>query len=589
MAWQVQLQVFLHHCVKTEGLHHKFDSFSLILLLSPCMQTTGKVFSFLILAGILLNATCLFNEILEPDGALYASIAKHIALTNDWVNLFGDGHDWLDKPHLPFWLAALSFKCLGVSAFAYKLPAWLCWLAGVYYTYLLARELYDKRTAQVTVIIYITALHTLLANFDVRAEAYLTCFAVAAIYHLVKSGDKGWSAHLPVAAFYCALAVMTKGIFVLVTIVGGFVMYWLFTSQWRQVLQPRWWLVLLLVLLFITPELYCLYSQFDHHPEKIVFGHTQVSGIRFFFWDSQFGRFFNNGPIKGEGDLLFFFHTLLWAFLPWSVMLYIAAVVLFKKNAATLRRPRHWIIWGSAGISFLVFSLSRFQLPHYIVIVFPQFAMITAAYLLGLQKKTTIRRLSVVQHILFCILVLLVLLLSWFSQIGNSQITTALAVLLVVVMLLTCRKATISSIIGRGLCFAALLFLFLNFLFYPSLMQYQAGMKAGKWLQQHAGRQQAVMYRCNNYAFEFYAPSAVVARAADMEDLIKLSQAHKSLVVYLPEKEWASLQNTGLQVQRLEAFDYFHISQLNGKFLNPATRTAQLEKYLLMQITGTGK
>ena len=37
--------------------------------------------------------------------------------------------------------------------------------------------------------------------------------------------------------------------------------------------------------------------------------YTSVSGIRFFFWDSQFGRFFNTGPIKGSGDPFFYFHT----------------------------------------------------------------------------------------------------------------------------------------------------------------------------------------------------------------------------------------------------------------------------------------
>jgi hypothetical protein len=49
--------------------------------------------------GIILNATGLFNEILEPGLALYASIAKQIALSNNWINLYGDGSDWLDKPH----------------------------------------------------------------------------------------------------------------------------------------------------------------------------------------------------------------------------------------------------------------------------------------------------------------------------------------------------------------------------------------------------------------------------------------------------------------------------------------------------------
>ena len=64
---------------------------------------------------------------------------------------------------------------------------------------------------------------------------------------------------------------------------------------------------LVLLILFINPELICLYIQFDLHPEKILFGHTHVSGIRFFFWDSQFGRFLNTGPIKGAGRRVFLY------------------------------------------------------------------------------------------------------------------------------------------------------------------------------------------------------------------------------------------------------------------------------------------
>src|SRR4051812_10013210 len=131
---------------------------------------SSNTFILFVLIGIVFNAFGLFNEILEPDGTLYATISKHIAQTNDWINLIGNGSDWLDKPHFPFWVTAISFKIFGYTAFAYKLPSFLFWLLSVYYTYLLALKLYNKKVAQLTVIIYMTALHIILINFDVRAE-----------------------------------------------------------------------------------------------------------------------------------------------------------------------------------------------------------------------------------------------------------------------------------------------------------------------------------------------------------------------------------------------------------------------------------
>ncbi len=136
--------------------------------------------------------------------------------------------------------------------------------------------------------------------------------------------SKTLSWQLVAGSLLAACAVMTKGPFVLITIGAGFVIDWLIKKDWKQLLHPRWWLALVLVTFFIIPELYCLYVQFDAAPQKIVFGHTGVSGLRFFFWDSQFGRFFNTGPIRGKGDPFFYFHTLLWAFLPWSLLLYAA-------------------------------------------------------------------------------------------------------------------------------------------------------------------------------------------------------------------------------------------------------------------------
>ena len=52
------------------------------------------------------------------DAVVYASIAKEMAVSGDFVNLTYLGEDWLDKPHLPFWITAFSFRVFGVGEFA---------------------------------------------------------------------------------------------------------------------------------------------------------------------------------------------------------------------------------------------------------------------------------------------------------------------------------------------------------------------------------------------------------------------------------------------------------------------------------------
>ena len=546
------------------------------------MKSFKKSFPYFLIAGILLNANGLLNDILEPDGALYATISKHIALTGEWFNLYGDGHDWLDKPHFPFWIAAFSFKLLGITAFAYKLPAFVFWLVGIRFIFKLTDKLYDTITANAAVLIYIFSLHGILNNFDVRAEPYLTTLIIAAIYYFYKSIVSEKWLDIILTALMAACAIMTKGIFALITIGGGFVIYWIISKQWKQFVNYRWWVMLLLILLFITPELYGLYVQFDLHPEKVVFGRTNVSGLRFFFWDSQFGRFFNTGPIKGHGDPAFFLHTTLWAFLPWSVILYIAAVQLIR-NKNEKFDSRRWIVYGSAGITFIMFSFSRFQLPFYIVIIFTHFSIITAAYLTSLHTESTFKKLAVLQNSLLIIAGLFVCALAFYSHFGNVILIASISTGVIIVNFFFAKKAGITRIIMSGWAFSYVLFLFLHNFFYPQLLTYQSGMKAGKWLLSNKKYKTPAMFRSSSYSFEFYAPG-YIQRLETFTDMDKFLEEDNNRAIYASDSNLQELKLQGYQYNLLANFSDFHISMLTPKFLKPATRKGELRKMVLITV-----
>ena len=538
---------------------------------------TDKLFYVLLAAGIMLNATGLFSEIMEPDGALYATIAKHIAQTNDWVNLIGDGHDWLDKPHFPFWMAALSFKCFGVNAFAYKFVAFLFWLLGLSYIYRLGETVFNKQVAKLATLIYITAAHAVICNFDVRAEPYLTTLTTGSIYYFYKAQSKKWVPAIMAGSLLAACAVMTKGLFILITIGSGFILYWIITKQWRQLLHIKWLVAALLILLFILPELYCLYVQFDLHPEKIVFGRTHVSGIKFFFWDSQFGRFFNTGPIKGSGDPFFFLHTILWAFLPWSVLLYVAVVNLFRKENS--KNKNGIIIYGCALVTFLLFSLSKFQLPHYVIIVFPLFALIVADYLCNLQRG--LKNVILLQNILLMVVSVLIITLSVFYNISHRWIIIGFVLLIMLAMLVAVKSTDVRNVILKGYCFAFILHLYLNLFFYPELLKYQGGMNAAGWLKKENCNGPLAMYKTNSYSLEFYAP-VKVDRINDVEGL--KSHIKDSLIVYTPKEQVDSLTSKGFKVTVLKTFDHFSVSMLDVKFINAETRAEELKKMSLVTV-----
>lgn len=542
--------------------------------------------SFLFLLGIviLLNVTGLFNEIMEPDGTLYAGLAKQIAKSGNWLNLWIYGADWLDKPHLPFWLAAMSFKVFGISAFAYKLPSFILFILSIFYCYKLAVAIYSKEIARIATLIYATALHTIISNFDGKVEIYLTVFVVAAMYHLYKAFDEKWFWHIVGAALFAACAIMTKGIFVLITIAAGFVIYWIKTKQWKEFLKPKWYLFVVLSFIFILPELYSLYVQFDQHPEKIVFDKTNVSGLRFFFWDSQFGRFFNNGPITGKGDLSFFLHTSLWAFIPWSILLLLSVINLFARRKDAVLNYNRWIIGGSALISFLMFSVSKFQLPHYIVILFPHFAMMTAAYLVETASEKTVKKINVFQTILFALLfaaIIWFMVMYTFDNVGWVFIVIAI---IAAVVIFYRPGFILPAILKKNIGFALLLAVFLNCLFYPSLLKYQAGMMAGKWLNGQQAIHRVAFYKTLSSSFDFYYMGDIDYSNQTAEK-INSTGTGDSLLLFSKLADVKDINTGAVDVNILKTFSYFHVSQVNGKFINHKTRATVLDTMAITLVT----
>ena len=119
-----------------------------------------KIMVLTIMLALLINAVGMFFPLLGSTfSPYYGSIAKHIVLTNDWVSLMFSGKDWLDKPHLPFWMTALSFKIFGVNSFGYILPGFLFNILGVVYTYKIAHYWYNKNVALLAALFYVTSLH----------------------------------------------------------------------------------------------------------------------------------------------------------------------------------------------------------------------------------------------------------------------------------------------------------------------------------------------------------------------------------------------------------------------------------------------
>lgn len=537
-------------------------------------------FVLLLLAGIAVHLAGLLSDIFLVDSSLYAIISKQMSVSGDYLNLYVNGEDWLDKPHFPFWVCALSMDLFGINTFAYKLPSLLFFFLGVYYTYKLAAELYDRSTAQIAVLILISGLHLIISNNDVRAESIMIGVIMGAIYHMYRMSRRASFVHLFLAALFTAASIMTKGIFVLVMIYAAVGLPILWNGQYRKLLHWKWPLLLIATAIFTLPEIYAVYQQFDLHPEKTVFGQQGVSGVRFFLWDSQFGRFFNTGPIQGQGDPSYFLHTMLWAFAPWAILGYWALWTrgkdLFRRDVSV--EP---VTFFGFIFLFLLFSLSSFQLAHYTNILFPLLAILSAGTWVAARGDLRVQKLICFSLNLYAVVALAAMaILTFYARLGNNWLT--ILILLALLSAIACYYKKKLRHIVFGYCIGLLLGAFLNLSFYPNLLKYQSGSATARYIQEyHPDKEVVVTLFEDDFLFPFYYSGRVVTpytyHAPTYDDLPNDDQ------LYLYNE--SVLKDSSKRIYPMtivKEFPHYHISQLNFAFLNPNTRKDVLEKRLLV-------
>lgn len=523
----------------------------------------------IVLLGILLliNAIGLWQSIVIVDSSLYAIISKTMVVNANYWEIFVDGKDWLDKPHLPFWMGALSMKIFGFTTFAYKLPAFVFFLISLVFTFKIALKLYSKEVAWLSVVIVSSALHIVMSNNDVRAEPYLMGMVMGASYHLLMMTDKEvrWK-HVFWAGIFIAMGVMTKGVFVIVPLGAAVFFYLLLGKNLRKLLQVQWLALLILVVLLILPEVYAVYIQFDMHPEKLVFDKQNVSGVKFFLWDSQFGRFFNSGPIKGSGDPFFFIHTMLWAFAPWSIY---GFVVLFRyvKNLFTKQRKLEYFNFFGFTLLFVVFSMSKFQLPHYTNMIFPFLAIIVANEIVLDSKKINLKWLVLLPMLLLVLGIIAIPLL-----IGEGFVISLVCLIISISYFVWIKLnvayyfSILAPIIGVSL--------FLNLVFYPFLYSYQGKTQAAYFINNSEDIK--TVYAQHGYDFEFHLQKEMVV--IDGLDNLKIND-----VLFVDSSTLKKVENS-FEVDTIQTFADYHVTSLTLTFLNVETRDQVVDSLYLVRL-----
>ena len=562
------------------------------------MQSSSIYRLIWIFVCLVLATGLVFPPLMDYDAAEYAGIAMTMYQRNDWLNIInrqyasGALYDYLDKPHMLFWSAMAGFKIFGVNHIGYRFFSVLFSLAAAFATGQLGKHLYNKEVGKWAALIFITAQAILLANHDVRTDSLLTSFVILSIWQLVLFIDKQKWFSLIAGFIFLALAVGTKGMIAALTTGCVLFFYLVGKKDWKGIFNWKWIIGLISFMIGLTPFLYAYYLQFDKHPEKFVNGAFGTSGIKFLLWSQSFERFAGDRSFTNSPEFSFFYHTILWAFLPWTILLVLGVFYRLKELVQTRFASffsREQLTFAGVWAMFNIMSLSKFKLPHYLNILFPLIAIFSAAWLWEQYTQRNVKMMRILmksQIALFGLLLVgAAVIITWAFPLKSLFIFIfAMGIL---AFMLYINRIKFSVMPDRLILFTAAGALLVNFIlntqFYPQLGKYQSGNTMAAQIREARINPQLVYcYGTVVRTFDFYSGRYVPM--LDSAGIRKELTAGKSIYIFAPAPYGDSLL---LQYPKAKPFltcPDKHITKLKLSFLDPEKRMKGLPNSILFAL-----
>ena len=523
--------------------------------------------------------------LMEIDSVQYANISREMLLHKNFLQIFDQGKDYLDKPPLLFWISSVSMYFFGINDFAFRLPSILMAIIAIYCTYKFTLLYYSKELALLASLVLASSQAMFLITHDVRTDTMLIGWVILGIWqfaHWLKF--KNWGAFI-LAFVAIAFGMMTKGPIALMVPIFSFVPHLLIHKNFKLLFKWEYLIGLFIIFVLLIPMDIGLYQQFDLHPEKIMYDKPGTSGLRFFYWTQSFGRITGESVWHENGYFFFLFENLIWGFLPWTLYFIVGLFTdFFKliKNKLHIDPNTEWISTPGFLITYCALGISNYQLPHYIYVVLPFISIITAK---TIHSSIILKENKIVENILkfstniICIIVFLLLII---LLVIPFKINLYLPIILLIITILIfafsiySKKYTFSKTIQFALYIIITTNLFLALFFYPKLLEYQLGNKVSLFIKENKlSKNSFYLYHVyNERSLDFYSNFSF----QNIDNLSKLKPA-----------EYVLIDNKTYNIDTLKGFNKvqlisaFHVSTLNANFLDPKTRDSALNYFYILQ------
>ena len=512
------------------------------------------------------------NIDVATDSGKYATVSKEIFQNGNFINLTVHGEPYDQKPPMLFWLGAIGFAIGGISNLWFKLPVLILVFAGFYWAYRLGKSLYNKRVGVLTAIMLGFSVIYALYSSDIHTDTVLQAFITLALWQLFEFIKTGKNRHWITGFIAVGLAMLSKGPVGAAIPAFAVVGHLTLKRNFRSFLDYRWYLGVLLAFVVASPALIGLMNQFGWE------------GIRFFFWENNVGRI-TGSYIKSVNDPVFYVHSLLYLFLPWSIMFLVSAFMEFKTLFKNRFKADEYFTFTGIWIYFIILNLASSQLPNYIFSIVPLMAVLTAKWVdIALEKNQLL--LKTFNYVQRCVEILLwigIFFIAFYLFKNPKAYIIILifgGILLSYFVLFHAKEKLIKTILPTLIVFTCLMIL-LNRHVFPYIYSFQATPKAARYFSEFAEEGEKLYnYKYSQYELFFYSePQAIQIKS---DDEMKMIAGKKGNWIFTDEDGFKEIEKLGLTPDFIMDYKHLGLNHPAG-FILPATREKILKPMYLIK------
>jgi 4-amino-4-deoxy-L-arabinose transferase-like glycosyltransferase len=224
--------------------------------LPPPPTRHALLVTLIALAALLHVVTIGTGDLYSETEGQYAGAAREMAANHNWLLPTNNGIPRLQKPPLLYWLIIASYKVLGVTEAAARLPVALAVVATVALIFLIGEKLTDYWRGFIAGLVYLSFCGTFLLARIVMPEPLVSVFMAGAMFCGIcgyerKRYRRAWFAGVWI---FVALACLTKGLLGIVYPAAVFVLLSIFYREARIRFRPLLrWEYALIFLLILAP------------------------------------------------------------------------------------------------------------------------------------------------------------------------------------------------------------------------------------------------------------------------------------------------------------------------------------------------